>query len=121
MYNFNIMGPKPRCYTNLRILCLMLGQIPCNNILCGLKLPSLPMEFWSVQAIIVNGDLLGKIILVDDCLMSDHRSVARVLIDLDVHGGLYESLDLVIGDNVYSHLLDYQHMPFRCTRCHVYG
>ena len=85
------------------------------------KLPSLLMEFWSVQAIIVNGDLLRKIILVDDCLMSDHRSMARVLIDLDVHGGLYESLDLVIGDNVYSHLLDYQHMPFRCTRCHVYG
>lgn len=80
------------------------------------------MEFWSEQGIREIGDQLGSTILVDGSFVDNlKRSVARVLVDLDLSKGLYESIELISGWHCYTQLLDYVLVPFRYFRCHAYG
>jgi hypothetical protein len=43
------------------------------------------------------------------------------LVDLDISKGLFESIDLVLEGKRYVQLLDYVNIPFRCSKCHLYG
>lgn len=56
------------------------------------------MEFWSTEATSAIGNLLGKTILVGDNFEgSAIHSVARVLVDLNLSKGLFESPKLKVG------------------------
>jgi hypothetical protein len=87
-----------------------------------IKLPGIPMEFWIVQYLCVIGNQLGKTILMDDSFLYEgYRSIARILVDLDVSRGIFETIDLVFKEKRYSQMLDYVNIPFLCLRCHLYG
>jgi hypothetical protein len=42
-------------------------------------------------------------------------------VDFNSHQGLFESMELVVGERSYTHMLGYINMPFRCLRCHKVG
>jgi hypothetical protein len=44
--------------------------------------------------------------------------MAHVFVNLDPRKGLYESIDLVVGERRCTQLLDYVNIPFRYVRCH---
>eukprot|EP01018_Ginkgo_biloba_P032610 Gb_14068 [translate_table: standard] len=99
-----------------------------NKILKGtpvwVKLPGLRMELWLDRSFWAIGDTLGKFILSDDSYKdSTTRSVAvaKILVEINVSQGLFESMELVAGGKSYTQVLDYVNFPFRCVRCHQYG
>jgi hypothetical protein len=90
--------------------------------LVWVRLPRLPMEFWNDKSLKEIGDILGKFILADNSYKSSNAHfVAKILVDLDVSVGLYESMEIEAGSTKFTQLLDYENIPFRCIRCHLYG
>lgn len=68
------------------------------------------------------GDSLGTFTALDESYkLSNARSVAHILVDLDVRQGLFESINIVMGDMSYVQILDYVNIPFRCSWCRRVG
>lgn len=49
------------------------------------------------------------------------QTVAKIIVKIDLQQGLFESIELVVGDRLYTQALDNINVPFRCARCHFYG
>ncbi|KAH9329118.1 hypothetical protein KI387_001226, partial [Taxus chinensis] len=48
-------------------------------------------------------------------------SLARILVGLDLRGGLVAEIRLHKQSTFFAHTLDYCGVPFQCVRCHDYG
>jgi hypothetical protein len=48
-------------------------------------------------------------------------SVARILVRLDLRPGLLKDLTIETVSGSFIQPLDYEGIPFRCHRCHIYG
>ena len=60
------------------------------------NLLGLPVEFWTNECIKALRDLLGKNIMVDQNYKIENRClVAKVLVEINIVEGLYESLDII--------------------------
>jgi hypothetical protein len=46
--------------------------------------------------------------------------MAHILMDLNISGGLVDSIFIQLGKNTYHQSIDYEGIPFRCGRCHSY-
>ena len=46
------------------------------------------------------------------------RLIVRILVDLDISKGLFESIELVYRDKRYTHILDYANVTFHYSKCH---
>jgi len=42
-------------------------------------------------------------------------------VEIYVSMGLSESMEFVLKDNMYTHILDYVNIPLRCSHCLMYG
>jgi hypothetical protein len=68
------------------------------------KTSKAPMEFWIIQYLCTIDNHLGKTILVDDSyLYEGYRSIARILVDLDVSRGLFETIDLFSKEEILTY------------------
>jgi hypothetical protein len=85
-------------------------------------LPGLPLQFWNEGALRAIGDSLGTFITVDrSALTAADKKVGHVLVEVDIHGGLPETLEICWRDRRKIQNLDYLGIPFRCNRCHCTG
>jgi hypothetical protein len=58
-------------------------------------LPALPLHFWNEGALMVVGNSLGRFISLDTMTMeSPARKVGRILVEIDIHEGLMEMIDI---------------------------
>jgi hypothetical protein len=57
----------------------------------------------------------------EQALGTPDRKLGWVLVEVDIHSGLLETLEIQWRDQLFSHRLDYLGLPFRCTRCHKTG
>ncbi|XP_059072871.1 uncharacterized protein LOC131073225 isoform X2 [Cryptomeria japonica] len=119
--SFRKLNPYPSIYTaqeiiyNASILFLH-GAI--------YQLPSLPQlhawisEHWEPLIMEEVGDALADFLMVD-VKPSDifHCTFARILIDLDISNGLPAKILLKSSKGSWVQSLDYEGIPFRCTRC----
>jgi hypothetical protein len=48
-------------------------------------------------------------------------TVARILVKLDLKKGLPQEITINSAAGTFVQMLDYEGIPFRCHRCHVYG
>jgi nitrate/TMAO reductase-like tetraheme cytochrome c subunit len=48
-------------------------------------------------------------------------TTSHILVDVDPIKGLYESIDLVLGEHKYTQVLDYENISFFCVHCHKVG
>lgn len=86
------------------------------------RLPGLPLEFWSDDIFKIIGDKLGSFVDADRSYeVSGRMTVARIMVNLDSSEGLSAELNLVYGDYSYIQILDYEGVPFRCHSCHKVG
>jgi hypothetical protein len=81
-------------------------------------LPGLPLHLWNTKAIEAIGNALRRFISVDKkALTAPVKRVAKVLVELDIHDGLLESIDIEWRGHLIRQKLDYLGIPFRCTIC----
>ena len=86
------------------------------------RLPALPLHFWDLYHFRRIGDMLGTFLEVDlSFLETREKKVARILVNINLREGLAESINLEWGPVIIPQILDYENVPFRCRRCHVYG
>jgi hypothetical protein len=85
------------------------------------RLPTLPLHFWSFEHFKLIGNYLGDFLDADMTFEeTKQRKVARVLVNLNIREGLGEEVDLSWGSFTHTQRLDYENVPFRCRRCHQY-
>jgi hypothetical protein len=61
------------------------------------------LHLWNVKALEAIGNALGKFIKVDEVVLaaSDKR-IGRVLVEIDIHVGLSESLEIILERTPFS-------------------
>jgi hypothetical protein len=85
-------------------------------------LPGLPLNLWNKKALAAIGNALGRFIAMDESLLcASDRKLARVLVEVDIHSGLLETLDIQWRDQYFTQKLDYMGIPFHCTLCRRTG
>jgi hypothetical protein len=81
-------------------------------------LPGLPMYLWNEGALTSIGNSQGNFIIVYlKNLDLAQRKVAKVLVEMDVHLGLPEILEVEWRGCFHKQKLDYLGLPFRCSFC----
>ena len=92
-----------------------------DQILIWVKLPNLPLEYWSVDFFKLVGNTLGTHLETDfSYLQTGVCCLGRVLVLLDFRNGLAADLVIKKGNTEFNQPLDYLGIPFRCYRCHIY-
>jgi hypothetical protein len=87
-----------------------------------LKLPGLPLQFWSREALEAIANTVGRFITVDeDNFFSLERKIAKVLIEINIEDGLPAEIRINWGTHVFHQRLDYVGIPFRCLKCRDTG
>ena len=67
-------------------------------------------------------NILGRAMFVDETYKSNvYQFIVHILVEIDVNKRLFESIDVVVGDIVYSQTLGYVNVPFHYFSCHPYG
>jgi hypothetical protein len=81
-------------------------------------LPGFPLQLWNEKALEAIGNKLGRYISLDEySLRAPDRRLGKVLVEVDIHSGLLESLEINWRGHTVTQRLDYLGIPFRCTTC----
>lgn len=68
------------------------------------------------------GNFLGTYLETDmSFTQNQNKAMAWILVSLNPRGGLAESIKIQYKYYVFEQPLDYEHLPFKCHRCHAYG
>lgn len=85
------------------------------------KLLVLLLELWEDPILMTIKKLLGKVVKVDESYKTSvYCSVVRVLVDVNIRKGLFEPVEVILGDHVYNQILYYVSVPFHYSNCHTY-
>jgi hypothetical protein len=83
------------------------------------RLPNLPVHCWNWDSLKHIGDALGK--FIDRANNNDQYDCARICVEVDLEVGLPEAIKIKVGSWTHVQVLDYEQIPFKCCKCHVYG
>jgi hypothetical protein len=85
-------------------------------------LPGLPLHLWNEGALQAIGNSLGNFISVDkSSLFVASRKVGKVLVEMDIHFGLLEFIEIEWRGRRVLQRLNYLGLPFRCSFCRTTG
>ena len=65
------------------------------------------------------GNALGK--FIDRANSKDQYDCARICVEVDLEVGLSEAIKINVGSWSHVQKLDYEQLPFKCRKCHVYN
>ncbi|KAF3670715.1 hypothetical protein FXO37_08401 [Capsicum annuum] len=87
-------------------------------ILLGLKLPGLPLSYWSLNSLSRIGSDLGKPVYADNCTTNvDCISYARILVIMDITKPLPQSIKVFDHNGgVVEHDIVYEWKPTYCDK-----
>jgi hypothetical protein len=92
-----------------------------KNPIC-MKMPRLALELWLVQIFKAKRKRLGSFLEVDEQFVFDTlRTMTKVLIELDVTGGLAKEIEIEVVNKKYVQPFDRVGIPCHCDQCHSYG
>jgi hypothetical protein len=81
--------------------------------LLWVRLPPLLLELWTPEGFHIIGNAIGTFMEADMSFLSgDEMTMARILVMVDMRGGLVEEMTLKIGENIVIQKLDYEGIPF---------
>lgn len=84
--------------------------------------PGLPLNLWNEKALTAIGNALGRFIKVDEhALSAPERRMGKILVAVDIHSGLLETIDIQWRGHTICQKLDYMGLPFQCTFCRKTG
>jgi hypothetical protein len=77
---------------------------------------------WNAVSMEAIGNSLGSFVSLDETnLLTPSRKMGKILVEMDVHGGLPELLEIDWRGCRIVQRLDYLGIPFRCSICHKTG
>lgn len=83
---------------------------------------SLPDEYWEEDYLKSIGNGVGDYIrAAEETKTRKYISYARICVFIRLNEALPESVTLFHRDEEWIQPLDYEHVPFRCRRCHALG
>lgn len=86
------------------------------------RLFGFPMDFWDPEILEGIGNSLGSFVkIADSTARCRYTSFARICVYMNISEPLPEMIELEYEGKIWQQLLDYEHIPFRCRRCHEYG
>jgi len=86
------------------------------------RLYSLPTEYWLPEILEDIGNTLGNFVKVSEqTKLSRYTSYARICVYMNISKDLPEAINLSWEDEEWMQPLDYEHIPFRCRKCHTHG
>jgi len=93
-----------------------------GEILVWVRLPGLPPQFWTVEVFRAIRNTLCIFLEKDmSFLETRDKRLARILVRLDPREGMVEEIHLKYKELTFTQIMDYEHLPFHCHRCHKYG
>jgi hypothetical protein len=85
-------------------------------------LHGLPLHLQNDKALMAIRNSLGRFINVDPkTFAGPDKKLARILVEIDIHEGLLECLDIDWRGHLPHQKLDYLGIPFRCSLCRQTG
>jgi len=86
------------------------------------RLYSLPTEYWLPEILEDIGNTLGSFVKISEqTKLSRYTSYARICVYMNISNDLPEAINLSWEDEAWTQPLDYEHIPFRCRKCHKHG
>lgn len=87
-----------------------------------IRLYSLPWEYWEESSLKEIGNKLGEFIkAAEDTKYCRFTSYARICVYMDLKQPLPDKVRLRHEDSEWIQMIDYEHVPFRCRKCHQLG
>lgn len=93
-------------------------HLPRSRVL----LPGLHIFLWNEPFLRKVDESKGRVVAFGKGLLdSNDKRVEKVLLELDLHEGLLEDLEIEWNGHIFYKILDYLKFPFRCIVCHEVG
>jgi hypothetical protein len=87
-----------------------------------IRLYSLPQEFWLEEVLAGIGNTIGIYVKSSEATKQRrYTSYARICVYLNIAKALPGSITLEYQDEDWAQTIDYEHIPFRCRKCHEHG
>jgi hypothetical protein len=87
-----------------------------------IRLYSLPQEFWLEEVLAGIGNTIGIYVKSSEATKQRrYTSYARICVYLNIANALPGSITLEYQDEDWAQTIDYEHIPFRCRKCHEHG
>lgn len=87
-----------------------------------IRMYSLPVEYWREETLADIGNKLGSFIKVaTETKTRKYTSYARICVKMHLTKTLADMVSLFHDDYEWKQTLDYEHIPFRCRKCHEHG
>lgn len=87
-----------------------------------IRLYSLPLDYWLPESLKDIGNKLGHYIKISEAtLRGKYTSFARICVEMDLSGALPDEVILEVYDEEWVQVNDYEHIPFKCHKCHEHG
>jgi hypothetical protein len=87
-----------------------------------IRLYSLPQEFWLEEVLAGIGNTIGIYVKSSEATKQRrYTSYACICVYLNIAKPLLGSIILEYHDEDWTQTIDYEHIPFRCRKCHEHG
>jgi hypothetical protein len=78
-------------------------------------LPDFPLEYWSIRVFEEIANSVGKFMFFYELVLQRHNTkTVCLLVELDLDRGLSDSIDITIGEDHFSQMVDFWKEPFHC-------
>ena len=86
------------------------------------RLFELPMDFWDPEILGGIENTIGSFVKIAETTKKGrYTSYARICVYMNISDSNPDTVELEYHEEVWQQTLDYEHIPFRCRRCHEYG
>eukprot|EP00253_Pinus_taeda_P013833 PITA_13833 len=86
------------------------------------RLFSLPMDFLDLEILEGIGNMIGRFVkIIEMTKKGRYTSYTRICVYMNIVEPIPDLVELEYYEEVWKQTLDYEHMSFRCHRCHKYG
>lgn len=86
------------------------------------RLYSISIGYWETKSLIAIGNKLGRFFKASEATRrGKYTTFARICVEMDLSGALLDEVILEFFDEEWVQTVDYEHIPFRCRRCHEQG
>jgi len=87
-----------------------------------IRLYSLPWEYWEETSLQDIRNAIGEFVkTAEETKICRYTSYARICVYMDLKQPLPDSVSLFHEDSEWVQVIDYEHVPFRCRKCHEIG
>ena len=83
---------------------------------------SLPFDYWQTESLAAIGNKLGCFVEgLEATRRGKYTSYARIYVEMDLSGALPDEVILEVFDEDWVQTVDYEHILFKCCKCHKHG